>query len=224
MTDYKELTVIASEPDYYVFNKPAGMSFHSEEGPGFVVIAEQQLNEKLYPVHRLDKVTSGLIILARNKSAASLFTSLFSDHQVSKFYLALSTQKPKKKQGWIKGDMAKSRRGSFKLLKSQENPAITRFYSFSVKENLRAFLLKPYSGKTHQLRVAMKSVSAPILGDVLYSGELHPRTCLHAFALRFRWQGEDMHYQLTHIDDAVFKSIFEHELFQGWQSPWQLDW
>lgn len=224
MSDSNKLSIVACEADYYVFNKPAGMSFHSEKEPGFVVLAAMQVDEKLYPVHRLDKVTSGLIILARNKSAAAAFTTLFSNHKINKFYLALGTQKPKKKQGWIKGDMAKSRRGSFKLLKSQENPAITRFYSFSVKENLRAFLLKPYSGKTHQLRVAMKSLSAPILGDELYSGAEHPRTCLHAYALSFIWQGEVKHYQNFITDDALFDKTFEHDLFQGWQTPWQLDW
>jgi len=224
MADSNKLSLVASEADYYVFNKPAGISFHSEKGPGFVVLAEQQVNEKLYPVHRLDKVTSGLLLLARNKTAAAEFTALFSEHKIDKFYLALSTHKPKKKQGWIKGDMAKSRRGSFKLLKSVTNPAITRFYSFSVKENLRAFLLKPYSGKTHQLRVAMKSLSAPILGDELYSGSPHSRTCLHAYALSFIWHGEVKYYQKFETDDALFDKPFKHDLFQGWQTPWQLDW
>ena len=170
------LKVQYTHDDFYIINKPHGLNFHSEEGPGFVVLAEQQLNEKLFAVHRLDKVTSGLIILARSKAAAAEFTQLFTQHAINKFYLAVSDTKPKKKQGWVKGDMAKSRRGTYKLLNSQSNPAITRFYSFSFKSGFRAYLLKPYSGKTHQLRVALKSIGAAILGDAGYSGSAADRT------------------------------------------------
>ena len=126
-----ELPIVFSHADFYIFEKPAGLNFHSEGEKGFVVLAEQQTGEKLFAVHRLDKVTSGLIILSRNKEAAAKFTSLFTEHAINKFYLAISNAKPKKKQGWIKGDMAKSRRGMFKLLPTLQNPAITRFYSFS---------------------------------------------------------------------------------------------
>ena len=214
----------AQHEDFYVLEKPAGLNFHSEEGPGFVVLAEQQLNEKLYPVHRLDKVTSGLIILARSSVAAAEFTRLFTAHQVDKFYLALSDSKPKKKQGWVKGDMAKSRRSSFKLLKSLENPAITRFYSLSIAANLRGFILKPYSGKTHQLRVALKSLAAPILGDSLYGGTSADRTYLHAYALSFSWQNQQYQYVCKPDSTTEFRQLTEHENFSLWQQPWQLDW
>ena len=224
MHDVNSVHLHASEDDFHVFYKPAGVSFHSEECAGFVVLAEQLVNEKLYPVHRLDKVTSGLIILARSKEAAAEFTALFSAHKVNKFYLALSDAKPKKKQGWIKGDMAKSRRSSFKLLKTHTNPAITRFYSFSVAANLRGYILKPYSGKTHQLRVALKSLSAPILGDVIYGGTAAERTYLHAFALSFVWQGKLQQFSLLPHYDDEFTTLIEHENFQPWQTPWQLDW
>ncbi|CAM4297408.1 TIGR01621 family pseudouridine synthase [Pseudoalteromonas ostreae] len=214
----------AQHEDFYVLEKPAGLNFHSEEGPGFVVLAEQQLNEKLYAVHRLDKVTSGLIILARSSASAAEFTRLFTAHKIDKFYLALSDSKPKKKQGWVKGDMAKSRRSSFKLLKSIDNPAITRFYSLSITANLRGFILKPYSGKTHQLRVALKSLAAPILGDSLYGGTPAERTYLHAYALSFNWQNKQYHFVCKPECTTLFGQLTEHENFHPWQQPWQLDW
>ena len=52
--------------------------------------------------------------------------------------------------------MAKSRRGMFKLMRSMENPAITQFFSYALGDGKRLYLLKPHSGKTHQLRVALK--------------------------------------------------------------------
>ncbi|MBB1323984.1 TIGR01621 family pseudouridine synthase [Pseudoalteromonas sp. SR45-1] len=220
----KIIKVVYTHNDFYILEKPAGLNFHSEEGPGFVVLAEQQLSQKLYAVHRLDKVTSGLIILARNKAAAAAFTVMFTEHAIAKFYLAISDTKPKKKQGWIKGDMAKSRRGSFKLLTSTLNPAITRFYSLSYKPGFRGYILKPYSGKTHQLRVALKSVGAAILGDAMYTGAPSNRTYLHAYALSFLWQGEQI--QLTLLPDSgdEYLALIKHQDFQAWQSPWQLDW
>lgn len=218
------LHVHAQHNDFYVIEKPAGLNFHSEEGPGFVVIAQQQLNEKLYAVHRLDKVTSGLIILARSSEAAAEFTRQFTAHEVDKYYLALSDAKPKKKQGWVKGDMAKSRRSSYKLLNTTENPAITRFYSMSVAANLRGFILKPYSGKTHQLRVALKSISAPILGDALYGGTIADRTYLHAYALCFLWDNELYRFICEPNSKTQFSQITKHENFHSWQQPWQLDW
>ncbi|MGX1113157.1 tRNA pseudouridine32 synthase/23S rRNA pseudouridine746 synthase [Pseudoalteromonas sp. MBR-15] len=224
MTDVHAVHLHASEDDFFVFYKPAGVSFHSEDCAGFVVLAEQRVNEKLFPVHRLDKVTSGLIILARNKQAAAEFTSLFTAHQVNKFYLAVSDEKPKKKQGWIKGDMQKSRRGAFKLLKSQENPAITRFYSKSIRPGLRAYLLKPFSGKTHQLRVAMKSIGAPILGDVTYAGNPDERTNLHAYALQFMYQGQLKEYRCAHTTGAYLNEVFNADEFKEWLTPWTLDW
>ncbi|WP_462175382.1 TIGR01621 family pseudouridine synthase [Pseudoalteromonas gelatinilytica] len=224
MYDVNTVHLHASEDDFFVFYKPAGVSFHCEQCAGFVVLAEKLVNEKLYPVHRLDKVTSGLIILARNKEAAAEFTTLFSDHKINKFYLAVSDAKPKKKQGWIKGDMQKSRRGAFKLLKTQTNPAITRFYSTSIRPGLRAYLLKPYSGKTHQLRVAMKSLGAPILGDSTYAGSKDERTNLHAYALQFSYKGQLKEYRCGYTFGSHLNEVFNADEFQEWFTPWTLDW
>ena len=218
------LKIAFAHDDFYILEKPLGLNFHSEEGPGFVVLAEQQLSQKLYAVHRLDKVTSGLIILARNKTAAAKFTTLFTEHAINKFYLAISDAKPKKKQGWIKGDMAKSRRGAFKLLTTTINPAITRFYSLNYKPGFRGYILKPYSGKTHQLRVALKSIGSAILGDVMYSGTASERTYLHAYALSFVWRGEQIQLTLPPNSGDEYLALVKHQDFQAWQSPWELDW
>ena len=90
------------------------------------------------------------------------------------------------------GDMQKARNGAWKLCQSKENPAITRFESVSCEPNLRLFILKPQTGKTHQLRVAMKSLGSPILGDTLYgkNTENIDRTYLHAARLQFEFKGQ----------------------------------
>lgn len=186
--------IIYQHSDFVVINKPAGVSVHKDqEETGLVTLVAAQLGvEKLWLVHRLDKVTSGLLILALNSESAAKFSRLFEEHQIHKTYLALSAQKPKKKQGQIVGDMKKARNGAWKLCQTRENPAITRFYSVSCEPNLRLFILKPQTGKTHQLRVAMKSLGSPILGDELYGKKTEEidRTYLHAFCLQFIYEGE----------------------------------
>ena len=219
------IPIIAQNRDFIVVNKPAGLNFHSEESAGLVVLVQQQLGcEQLYPVHRLDKMTSGLVVFALNKATAQRFQLLFEARRVEKFYLAISDQKPKKKQGWIKGDMVSARRGSWMLTKTQINPAVTQFISVLIRPNERLYLLKPITGKTHQLRVAMKSLSAPICGDARYAdserAKQEDRGYLHAYALRFELAGKP--FEFVCLPDSG-RRYLEAEctcLLTEWSAPW----
>lgn len=218
-------SLVAETAEFVLLNKAAGISFHSEDGPGLVVLAEQQLGYKLYPVHRLDKVTSGLILLARSSETAAELTQLFATHRIEKYYLALSLSKPAKKQGWVKGDMAPSRRGAWKLLSTQLNPAVTYFISQGFEHlPFRAFLVKPYSGKTHQIRVALKSAGAAIAGDVLYQGSAADRVYLHAYALRFCLHNTEYQYVQPPTEGALYQQLLQSGALQDWTQPWQLNW
>lgn len=204
-----EFPVIYHHSDFIVINKPVGVSVHrDEQAVGLTEKIAKQLGvEQVWLVHRLDKVTSGLLILALNKEAAAYFYQLFEQHQIQKTYWAISTQKPKKKQGRIAGDMAKSRNGAWKLCQSRENPAITQFISQSLAPNLRLFVLQPKTGKTHQLRVAMKSLGSPILGDTLYGGEKADRVYLHAYQLDFSYLGEPISVYVEPEGDYWHKKV-----------------
>ncbi|MEN3158209.1 TIGR01621 family pseudouridine synthase [Alkalimonas sp. NCh-2] len=212
--------MLKDHPDWLALHKPAGISFHSESGAGLVVQAEQQLGLKLYPVHRLDKMTSGILLLAKSSSAAAELAAKFRLQQMEKYYLALSDRKPKRKQGWVKGDMVKARRGAWKLLASQQQPAVTYFISQgAAATGSRLFLLKPWTGKTHQIRVALKSLGSPILGDELYGGSPADRGYLHAYALCFDWQGQRIELLCTpQQGDAFARQTLP------WLTPWQLSW
>lgn len=189
-----KLDIIYQTDDFIIIYKPCGLSVHKDQSEiGLTTLLAEQFDvPQVWLVHRLDKVTSGLLILALNAKSAAEFFRLFSEHRIQKTYLALSNQKPKKKQGLIVGDMQKARNGAWKLCQSKENPAITRFESVSCEPNLRLFILKPQTGKTHQLRVAMKSLGSPILGDSLYGKNIEniDRTYLHAARLQFEFKGQ----------------------------------
>ena len=191
--------------DYWVIDKPAGMSFHSESEEMGVMrsLSASYPEQTFYPVHRLDKMTSGLLIVACHAKAAAEFGRMFEKHEVEKRYLALSNRKPRKKQGMIAGGMSPSRRGQWKLTKDGENMAVTQFFS-SFYQGVRVFIVRPLTGKTHQIRVALKSIGSPILGDDRYGGEESDRGYLHAYRLQFDWHGEDKVYVCKPNAGALF--------------------
>ncbi|WP_017445303.1 pseudouridine synthase [Gayadomonas joobiniege] len=220
------IELVYEHADFYVFNKPAGCDFHDDQGQsGFFSLVKQAYpSETLYPVHRLDKETSGLLIVARHLSAEHALKHCFQNHLINKYYLAIGPAKARKKQGCIKGDMQRSRNKSWRLLKSQQHAAITYFKSFSLTPGKRLYLLKPISGKTHQLRVMMKSIAAPIDGDCIYKGENSSRLHLHAAYLDFMYSGARI--QIVALpQQAGFSAITEFVKHQPWLTePWALDW
>lgn len=189
----QKIEIIEQNKDFLIINKSAGLSFHNEAAEtGLFNQLKKTYNNQLWPVHRLDKMTSGILLFATNKNSASLFGKLFQSQKIQKTYLAISDKKPKKKQGVIIGDMQKSRNGSWKLLREKHNPAKTKFFSRSLTPGKRLFWVVPQTGKTHQIRVALKSLSAPIIGDQRYSGTPADRGYLHAYQLNFEWEGQSL--------------------------------
>ena len=186
------LEILFRNQDFAAVDKPAGIAVHQEEGAdNLLAMAAAQLNvPRLWLTHRLDKPTSGVLLLALNAQAASELAQQFAAKTMRKTYLALSDRRPAKKQGLVKGGMENSRRGAWKLTRGDgANLAVTRFHSQSIAPNLRLFVLQPQTGKTHQLRVAMKNLSSPILGDTLYGGTPAERLFLHAWRLEFEYRG-----------------------------------
>ncbi|EHK91162.1 TIGR01621 family pseudouridine synthase [Aggregatibacter actinomycetemcomitans] len=203
--------IVFQHPDFIVINKPTGISVHKDDADiGLTRLVAQQLGvPQVWLVHRLDKVTSGLLMLALNEQAAVTLSQKFAHHQIQKTYLALATHNPKKKQGRISGDMQKARRGAWKLTQSKENPAVTDFVSHSLAPNLRLFILRPKTGKTHQLRVAMKSLGSPILGDALYGGDSAERAYLHAYQLSFDYFGQAVQIKGAPLKDEKCGDFFQ---------------
>jgi len=213
---------------FLLIDKPAGMNFHSEDEAGLVVLTKEMVGlDELYPVHRLDKMTSGLVLFGKTKEAAQAFGRMFEERQIEKYYLAVSLRKPKKKQGWVKGDMQSARRGDWMLLTTHINPAVTQFHSTALEEGERGFLVKPHTGKTHQIRVALKSLGSPIAGDLRYArseeATKEERGYLHAYALRFVFEGEAYAFVSPPKEGGRFLSgRFHDTLAAEWSRPWEL--
>lgn len=189
----KKLNVIFENESLLAINKPAGFSFHNDNNKlGVASHLKLEKNTPLWPVHRLDKITSGLLLFAKSKDSAIVLNQLFINKTIHKTYIALSDRKPKKKQGQITGDMVKSRNGTWMLTKNKHNPAITHFSTCSLIPGKRFFWIQPITGKTHQIRVALKAMGAPILGDTRYQGSPADRGYLHAYQLNFPWRNNKL--------------------------------
>jgi tRNA pseudouridine32 synthase/23S rRNA pseudouridine746 synthase len=220
------IEVLFDHPDFVVVNKPNNISVQNESHQsGILPILCQQLNvEKLWLVHRLDKITSGILILAKHPEAAAIFGHLFEQKQIEKYYLAISAKKPKKKQGAIKGGMKKVRDSKWMLDSSDTAVAVSQFFSFSISSGLRLFLVKPLTGKTHQVRVALKSIGSPILGDELYKGTSSDRTYLHAYGIRFNYREQPICIICPPDNGDEFMCDKTKQQVSNLATPWTLKW
>jgi tRNA pseudouridine32 synthase / 23S rRNA pseudouridine746 synthase len=224
--------ILEKNADFWLIYKYAGVSFHSESGePGlFESIRQAAIQEginSLFPVHRLDKVTSGLLLVATHEAANTHLCQIFQERQLEKYYLALSHKTPIKKQGALVGDMEPSRRGTWKLSKTKNNPAITQFFSQSIAPHQRLFLVRPRTGKTHQIRVAMKSLGSAIMGDPLYSAQdaaSFDRCYLHAYALGFSLFGKDYRFRVLPKEGNLFLQDSFLQAMKDYAEPWDLSW
>lgn len=228
MNEFYEL--VESTDDFIVIYKKPYTSFHSDDGNRglFETVKQCENLSTLYPVHRLDKVTSGLLLMAKTATANQELLQQFKSRDIEKFYLAISGKKPKKKQGLVKGDMVSARRGAWKLLPTSINPAITQFFSTALGEGKRLFVVKPHTGQTHQIRVALKSAGAPIWGDSLYADAAAcagvDRAYLHAYSLAFSLDGKQYRFTEMPREGELFLSQSFLDTVTQYSEPWNLKW
>ena len=221
-------SLVANEQDFIVINKAPDVNFHTESGQlGIAELVREFFGLPLWPVHRLDKMTSGLLLFAKSAESAAVFGGLFEQRAIEKYYLAICAGKPKKKQGLVKGDMSPSRRKTWKLESSCINPAITQFFSQSLGQGLRLYLLKPRTGKTHQLRVALKSLGVPVLGDDIYNAKTavtSDRGYLHAFCLYFSYGDKDYGFCAVPDRGELFTREDVQQAISHYSEPNMLPW
>ena len=197
------ITIIYQDSDIIVVDKPAGMLSvpGKNDAPSVLSLLQRKMEDNIFPVHRLDMDTSGLMVFVRNKKAQRNLQRQFETHSIVKRYIALLERKPDSEQGTISlplsPDMAdrprqmvdyrhgKQALTHYRLCTSPSTPMRRQF--LTVGDNLVE--LSPLTGRTHQLRVHCAhpdGLASPIVGDRLYGTTNHPRLCLHAEYLEFR--------------------------------------
>lgn len=197
--------ILDSSQDWVVVDKPSGMVVHRARGANdrysLVAVMRQELGPEVYPVNRLDRQTSGVIIMARSKEAARELSSAFAERQVEKVYEAVV-------RGWPPLEPGES----FEIDRELSGrPALTRVDVIAKTEldvslgrypktRLARVRLYPKTGVTHQLRRHLKGWGYPIINDSRHGDtQLNPkfrqaygikRLLLHSHRLTFPFAGE----------------------------------
>lgn len=195
VTDCSGLRILADSPRWIVVDKPVGVAMHGDDGILDLVRDSTGLGPELRLVHRLDSGTSGCLMMAKDREMARVLCDRLRKRQVRKVYVALSASVPRKKQGTMRGDMIKARRGAWKLNRSCNRGACActdlRVFGLGNGDDApkRLVVAKPFTGKTHQVRCAAKAFGAPIFGDRAYGGASADRLYLHAATLSVELDG-----------------------------------
>ncbi len=171
---YIEDMVIYKDENIIVLNKPSGLAVQGGTNTlkhidGLLDALKFGNEEKPKLVHRIDKDTSGVLVLARNRKMADTLTKAFREHTLQKTYLALARGVPPKEAGEIKAPLEKAD-GRVQVLEGGK-PAVTEYEVLdSVADRFALIAASPLTGRTHQIRAHLEYIGAPILGDGKYFG------------------------------------------------------
>lgn len=196
----RSVPILHEDRDLIVVNKPAGWVVHPA-GPHQTDTLVQRLWPKLAAgwgadaaqnrpgvVHRLDRGTTGAIVVAKTPAAAERLARQFADRRVEKIYWAVVAGVPTDKSGRIRSMVGRSRQEPHRMTTTVPGRwAETDFKVLKTfpKKNRAVLEVRPKTGRTHQIRVQLAALGFPLAGDTLYGGPAGTRPLLHAHQLAF---------------------------------------
>jgi len=194
-----EFNVIEENNDFIVVNKASGLITEKSiyervtlETQVFNYLLKQKRKPYIGIIHRLDRVTSGVLVIAKKKSILVRFNTLFSSRKVQKTYLAIVKNQPTKHKGQLVNFLVKNTKEKrADIVKSKSKDALNCSLSYKViDQNDFGYLLevKPKTGRFHQIRAQLAHIGLPIIGDEKYGSDqnyLPLSICLHAWKLTY---------------------------------------
>jgi 23S rRNA pseudouridine1911/1915/1917 synthase len=188
------IEVLYEDDSLVCINKPRGLVVHPGAGTLAPTLVEALLAGRQLPpsddpvrpgiVHRLDKETTGVIVVAKTPEALASLKEQFSERTVDKRYLAEVSGIIAEAEGWIEAPIARDpsypRRMS---VQPRGREAQTAFRVLVRLEETTLVLVHPRTGRTHQIRVHFKYIGHPVMGDSIYGGPASPQLQLHAWRL-----------------------------------------
>ena len=210
--------ILYEDDNIFIINKPSGIMVHADGRGEEVTIAD--LVRDNYPdlvgvgeddrpgiVHRLDRDTTGVMVICKTDEAFRKMKNKFKAHQVRKVYRAIVEGNIKNDTGIIDTPIARAKSDFRKKSvvdpysqdhRGEEREAVTKYKVLARSEDKKFTYIEVYpeTGRTHQIRVHMRSIRHPIIGDDLYGSrggkEVAPRTMLHAFRIEFTLRNKDI--------------------------------
>lgn len=216
-----DLPILYEDDDVIVVNKPSGLLTHAKGG----LSDEPTVAEIIRPktsfatdtdrpgiVHRLDRDTSGLLIIAKNPESAAHLQRQFAERTAKKTYIAITDGRPKLNAAKIDLPIGRnpSAPSTFRI-DPNGKPAQTTYHVLAENDAQSLVELKPTTGRTHQLRVHLAHLNAPILGDRVYGKSSDCRMMLHAQKLEITLPSGERKVFETAIPDE-FKKFFPEDL------------
>jgi 23S rRNA pseudouridine1911/1915/1917 synthase len=213
------LEVLFEDKDIIVINKPPGLVVHPGAGHRQHTLVNALLShcptlsgiggkERPGIVHRLDKETSGCLVVAKNDWAHRELSRQFAERWVEKIYLALVAGKLRTEAGVIEEKIGRHpvHRQRMSVASARGRPAKTDYRVVCSGDQASLVECRLYSGRTHQIRVHLHHLGHPVLGDKVYAAHLaknFPRHMLHAWKLGFRHpcSGESKSFEAPLPDD-----------------------
>lgn len=190
--------VLFMDGEAIVLDKPAGLAVHPgsrtpESLEDYLRHLRFGFQREPLPVHRLDRDTSGCLLLARNPKAHKRFQRAFEEKLVGKTYLAVLDGVPALEAGTVEmalGKTSTAEEGWRMVSDPRGKPAVTHWRVVTVRDGRAVVLFTPETGRTHQIRVhAAAGVGVPITGDPVYGAGKGPML-LHALSLRVERAGK----------------------------------
>ncbi len=213
------LEILFEDNDLIIVNKPVGMLVHpshrDKSGTVLNALSYYLNQDKALPhirpglIHRLDKDTSGLLIIAKNTRAHRILATQFEKKTVEKKYLARVEGSVHEDTGEVDSPIGRYIEKKMWGVKDDGRKAISRFRVLHRNDDTTLLELEPVTGRTNQLRVHCAAMGHPIVGDVQRGGREFSRLCLHAYKLAFRHPTSGGRQSLEHRVDLNFETTGE---------------
>jgi 23S rRNA pseudouridine1911/1915/1917 synthase len=191
------LSILYEDSDLVVIDKPSGLVVHPGAGTSETTLVEGLLVDRALPVsddparpgivHRLDKETSGVIIVAKTLATLESLKRQFSDRSTKKHYIAVVNGAFREAEGLIDAPIGRNPAMPQRMsIQGGGRPAQTEFKVLSELGDSSLLWIRPRTGRTHQIRVHLRYIGHSVLGDDKYGGKAADRLMLHAWRLVIR--------------------------------------